>query len=83
MAEYLKFATPSGALTRSGELWEETLGRPADGVTTHLYSVTATATESYMMVTDDGALLTDDEKAALDSEEDYKTWEEANFPGDS
>jgi hypothetical protein len=83
MSGYLKFDSSDGAEQRSMELWEQRLGRPPHpDATTHLYISSKTATESYLVVSDDGDLLTNDEKAALDSEAVYNAWDEANFPSD-
>ena len=83
MSGYLKFDSSDGAEQRSKELWEQRLGRtPNPDATTHLYLYCGTTTESYLIVSDDGDLLTDDEKAALDSEAVYRSWEEANYPSD-
>jgi hypothetical protein len=83
MSGYLKFDSSDGAEQRSMELWEQRLGRTPDpDATTHLYIFSKTATESYLIVSDDGDLLTDDEKAALDSEAVYST-SEWNNPNNS
>ncbi len=84
MASYLKFSSSDGALERSKELWEEHLGHPVEeGATTQfLYSVVATSTESYLIISDDGEMLTEEETNSLDSEETFKQWETTSIPGD-
>ncbi|MBM84717.1 MAG: hypothetical protein CMM47_01670 [Rhodospirillaceae bacterium] len=84
MAQYLKFSSPSGAVERSKSLWEEFLGHPADenATTQYLYGVVESDTESYLIISDDGDLLTEEETDALDPEATFRDWESANFPSD-
>ena len=81
MARYLKFRAKSSAEKRSKALWEQKLGRPVDGnaVTTHLYAWKVsekTFGGSVLLVHDDGALLTAEEKEDLkeQGDEDWVEW---------
>ena len=81
MARYLKFRAKSSAEKRSKALWAQKLGRPVDGnaVTTHLYAwkrSEKTFGGSVLLVHDDGALLTAEEKEDLKEEgdEDWVEW---------
>ena len=81
MARYLKFRAKSSAEKRSKALWEQKLGRPVDGnaVTTHLYGWKVsekTFGGSVLLVHDDGALLTQEEKEDLKEvgDEDWGEW---------
>jgi len=70
MAKYLKFRAKSSAEKRSRELWAQKLGRAVDAnaVTVHLYPwkrSTKTFGGSVLLIHDDGALLTQDEKEDL------------------
>ena len=78
-SRYLKFETKDGAEERGRELWEAKLGRPKkeEDVTEFLYSVEVSESDeggSYLLVDDEGTLLTDEEKEALDSEGSYQDW---------
>ena len=78
-SRYLKFETKDGAEERSRELWEAKLGRPKkeEDVTEFLYSVEVSESDeggSYLLVDDEGAFLTNEEKEALDSEGSYQDW---------
>ena len=78
-SRYLKFETKDGAEERSRELWEAKLGRPKkeEDVTEFLYSVEVSESDeggSYLLVDDEGTLLTNEEKEALDSEGSYQDW---------
>ena len=81
MARYLKFRAKSSAEKRSKALWEQKLGRPVEGnaVTTHLYAWKGsekTFGGSVLLVHDDGALLTAEEKEDLkeQGDEDWVEW---------
>jgi hypothetical protein len=81
MARYIKFRAKSSAEKRSRALWAQKLGRPVDGnaVTVHLYGwkrSTKSFGGSVLLVPDDGALLTQDEKEDLREvgDEEWVEW---------
>ena len=79
MMRYLKFDTPGGAEQRSIELWAQHLGHAADdGATQSMYLSVKNDNESFLYVSDDGVLLTDDEKQNFVSQEEFDAWVEAN-----
>jgi hypothetical protein len=76
---YLKFENKDEAEQRSRELWEDRLGAPKkeEDITEFLYSFEVSESEvggSYLLVDDEGALLTNEEKEALDLEDTYLDW---------
>ncbi len=78
-SRYLKFETKNGAEQRSRELWEARLGRSKkeEDITEFLYAAEVSESEiggSYLLVDDEGAFLTNEEKEALDSEGSYQNW---------
>ena len=85
--QYLKFENISGAEQRSRELWENKLGRPKleEDVTIYLYSFTVAETSdggSYLMVDDEGDLLTSEETGNLEDENAYQQWRQIHQPED-
>jgi hypothetical protein len=82
---YLKFANIGDAEQRSRELWEDKLGRPklAEDDTVYLYSFTVAETSdggSYLLIEDEGALLTSEETASLENENYYQQWRQSHQP---
>ena len=76
---YLKFENIGDAEQRSRELWEDKLGRPKseEDTTEFMYAFEVSESDeggSYLLVDDEGALLTNEEKEALDSEGSYQDW---------
>jgi len=87
MSLFLKFDTLDGAENRSKELWVALLERPVspDAFTTSLYSFQPASEESggsYLIIDDDGDLLSEEEKLRADSQETYDAWCIANTPRD-
>ncbi|CAI8262829.1 MAG: Uncharacterised protein [Chloroflexota bacterium] len=82
---YLKFENIDGAKERSRELWQEKLGRPKNGgdETEFMYSWEISESDeggSYLLISDDGANLSDNEKATLQQEQSYQEWREQYQP---
>jgi len=82
---YLKFETLDGAEQRSAALWLEKLGRPKrDGdVSSALYASTVAETTdggSYLLIPDDGPLLTSSETDALEDANSYQQWRQTHQP---
>ena len=84
---YLKFTSSSGATQRSRQLWEEHLGRPKnlEDETEFLYSWQESESSeggSYLLIHDEGALLTSAEIDALENEDSYQQWRREYQPQD-
>ena len=82
---YLKFINISGAEERSRELWEEELGRPKDEEDESEFMYGWEVSESneggsYLLVEDDGMILTDAEKLSLEQEISFQEWREQYQP---
>ena len=82
---YLKLENIDDAEQRSRELWEEKLGRPKkeEDESEFMYGWEVSESDqggSYLLIEDDGILLSDDEKLALESEESYQDWREQYQP---
>ena len=83
--KYLKLETINGAEQRSRELWEQKLGRPKleEDETEFMYSFEVSESNeggSYLLIDDDGMILSDEEKLALESEALYQEWREQYQP---
>lgn len=82
---YLKFENIDGAEQRSRELWEEKLGRPKkqEDETEFMYAWEISESSeggSYLLIEDDGVILSDEEKLALEPEQSYQDWREQYQP---
>tara|TARA_Y100000004_G_scaffold73781_1_gene82876 strand:- start:721 stop:1017 length:297 start_codon:yes stop_codon:yes gene_type:complete len=82
---YLKFINISGAQERSRELWEEKLGRPKnqEDESEFMYGWEVSESNeggSYLLVEDDGMILTDAEKLSLEQEISFQEWREQYQP---
>ena len=82
---YLKFNNISGAEERSRELWEEKLGRPKnqEDESEFMYGWEVSESNeggSYLLVEDDGMILTDAEKLSLEQEISFQEWREQYQP---
>ena len=82
---YLKFINISGAEERSRELWEEKLGRPKnqEDESEFMYGWEVSESNeggSYLLVEDDGMILTDAEKLSLEQEISFQEWREQYQP---
>ena len=82
---YLKFNNISGAEERSRELWEEKLGRPKneEDESEFMYGWEVSESNeggSYLLVEDDGMILTDAEKLSLEQEILFQEWREQYQP---
>jgi len=82
---YLKFENIDGAEQRSRELWEEKLGRPKkqEDETEFMYAWEISESDqggSYLLIEDDGMILSDEEKLALEPEQSYQDWREQYQP---
>jgi hypothetical protein len=82
---YLKFENIDGAEQRSRELWEEKLGRPKkqEDETEFMYAWEVSESNeggSYLLIDDDGMILSDEEKLALEPEQSYQDWREQYQP---
>ncbi len=82
---YLKFENIDGAEQRSRELWQEKLGRPKNvgDETEFMYSWEISESDqggSYLLIEDDGMILSDEEKLALEPEQSYQDWREQYQP---
>jgi hypothetical protein len=82
---YLKFENIGDAEQRSRELWEEKLGRPKleEDETEFMYAWEMSETDEggcYLLIDDDGMILSDDEKIVLESEASYQEWREQYQP---
>ena len=83
--KYLKLDSIDGAEQRSRELWEQKLGRPKleEDETEFMYSFEVSESNeggSYLLIDDDGMILSDEEKLALESEVLYQEWREQYQP---
>ena len=82
---YLKFENIDGAEQRSRELWEEKLGRPKkqEDETEFMYAWEISESSeggSYLLIEDDGVILSDEEKLAIEPEQSYQDWREQYQP---
>tara|TARA_Y100000361_G_scaffold117118_1_gene108183 strand:+ start:76 stop:372 length:297 start_codon:yes stop_codon:yes gene_type:complete len=82
---YLKFNNISGAEERSRELWQEKLGRPKneEDESEFMYGWEVSESNeggSYLLVEDDGMILTDAEKLSLEQEISFQEWREQYQP---
>jgi hypothetical protein len=82
---YLKFNNISGAEERSRELWEEKLGRPKnqEDESEFMYGWEVSESNeggSYLLIEDDGMILTDAEKLSLEREILFQEWREQYQP---
>ena len=82
---YLKFNNISGAEERSRELWEDKLGRPKneEDESEFMYGWEVSESNeggSYLLVEDDGMILTDAEKLSLEQEILFQEWREQYQP---
>ena len=82
---YLKFINISGAQERSRELWEEKLGRPKnqEDESEFMYGWEVSESNeggSYLLIEDDGMILTDAEKLSLEQEISFQEWREQYQP---
>ena len=82
---YLKFENINGAEQRSRELWEEKLGRPKkeEDESEFMYGWEVSESDqggSYLLIEDDGMILSDEEKLALEPEQSYQDWREQYQP---
>ena len=82
---YLKFENINGAEQRSIELWEEKLGRPKkeEDESEFMYGWEVSESDqggSYLLIEDDGMILSDEEKLALEPEQSYQDWREQYQP---
>ena len=82
---YLKFENIDGAEQRSRELWEEKLGRPKkeEDESEFMYGWEVSESDqggSYLLIEDDGMILSDEEKLALEPEQSYRDWREQYQP---
>ena len=82
---YLKFENIDGAEQRSRELWEEKLGRPKkeEDESEFMYGWEVSESDqggSYLLIEDDGMILSDEEKLALEPEQSYQDWREQYQP---
>ena len=82
---YLKFENIDGAEQRSRELWEEKLGRPKneEDEAEFMYGWEVSESDeggSYLLIEDDGMILSDEEKLALEPEQSYQDWREQYQP---
>jgi hypothetical protein len=82
---YLKFENIDGAKERSRELWQEKLGRPKNGgdETEFMYGWEVSESNeggSYLLIEDDGMILTDAEKLSLEREILFQEWREQYQP---
>ena len=82
---YLKFENIDGAEERSKELWEEKLGRPKkeEDESEFMYGWEVSESDqggSYLLIEDDGMILSDEEKLALEPEQSYQDWREQYQP---
>ena len=82
---YLKFENISGAEQRSRQLWEEKLGRPKNegDKTEFMYGWEVSESNeggSYLLIEDDGMILTDAEKLSLEREILFQEWREQYQP---
>ena len=82
---YLKFENIDGAEQRSAELWLQTLGRPKrdEDISTFLYPFETSESDgggSYMLIHDDAQILSDTEKASLETEDSYQSWRQQYQP---
>lgn len=82
---YLKFDSIDGAEQRSSELWEQRLARPKreEDVTAFLYPFVIAETAdggSYLLIPDEGTLLTSTETDALEDESSFWQWKQTHQP---
>jgi len=82
---YLKFNNISGAEERSRELWQEKLGRPKneEDESEFMYGWEVSESNeggSYLLIEDDGMILTDAEKLSLEQEISFQEWREQYQP---
>jgi len=82
---YLKFENIDGAEQRSSELWLQTLGRPKidEDISTFLYAFEVSESNeggSYLLIDDDAQILSDTEKASLETEDSYQSWRQQYQP---
>ena len=82
---YLKFENIDGAEQRSRELWEEKLGRPKneEDESEFMYGWEVSESNeggSYLLIEDDGMILTDAEKLSLEREILFQEWREQYQP---
>ena len=85
MMRYLKLENIDDAEQRSRELWEEKLGRPKleEDETEFMYGWEVSESDqggSYLLIEDDGMILSDEEKLALEPEQSYQDWREQYQP---
>jgi len=83
--KYLKFENIDGAEQRSSELWIQRLGRPKrdEDISAFLYPFeTSESNEggSYLLIHDDGEVLTESETDALEDEDTYQQWRQIYQP---
>ena len=82
---YLKFENIDGAEQRSSELWIQRLGRPKrdEDISTLLYPFETSESDeggSYLLIDDDAQMLSDTEKASLETEDSYQSWRQQYQP---
>tara|TARA_R100000908_G_C3728570_1_gene128727 strand:+ start:252 stop:539 length:288 start_codon:yes stop_codon:yes gene_type:complete len=82
---YLKFENIDGAEQRSSELWLQTLGRPKidEDISTFLYAFEVSESNeggSYLLIDDNAQILSDTEKASLETEDSYQSWRQQYQP---
>ena len=85
MMRYLKLENIDDAEQRSRELWEEKLGRPKkeEDESEFMYGWEVSESNeggSYLLVEDDGMILTDAEKLSLEQEILFQEWREQYQP---
>ena len=82
---YLKLENIDDAEQRSRELWEEKLGRPKkeEDESEFMYGWEVSESNeggSYLLIEDDGMILTDAEKLSLEREILFQEWREQYQP---
>ena len=83
--KYLKFENIDGAEQRSAELWIQRLGRPKrdEDISIFLYAFETSESDeggSYLLIDDDAEILSDTEKASLETEDSYQSWRQQYQP---
>ena len=83
--KYLKFENIDGAEQRSSELWIQRLGRPKrdEDISIFLYAFETSESDeggSYLLIDDDAQMLSDAEKASLETEDSYQAWRQQYQP---
>jgi hypothetical protein len=82
---YLKFESSGGAEQRSRELWGSHLGRPKkpEDATEFMYSWEVAESDdggSYLIIHDEGTLLTSTETGELENEDSFQQWRQTHQP---